>query len=37
MFSREELEMIKAIRDLNNDQMIDEYEALEAYIEICGE
>lgn len=37
MFSGEELEMIRAIRDLNSDQMIDEYEALEAYIEILGE
>lgn len=37
MFSREELEMIQVIRDLNNDQSIDEYEALEAYIEILGE
>lgn len=37
MFSIDELEMIQAIRDINNDQTIDEYEALEAYIEIMGE
>lgn len=37
MFSIEDLEMIQAIRDINNDQMIDEYEALESYIEIMSE
>lgn len=35
-FSKDELEMIQVIRDLNNDQTIDEYEALESYIEILG-
>lgn len=34
MFSKEELEMIQTIRDINNDQTIDEYEALETYIEV---
>lgn len=34
-FSDEELEMIKAIRNINNDNTIDPYEALETYIEIC--
>lgn len=34
MWDNDELEMIQAIRDLNNDQSIDEYEALESYIEI---
>lgn len=37
MFSREESDMIQSIRDINNDQTIDEYEALESYIEIIGE
>lgn len=35
MFSLGELEMIQSIRDLNNDQSIDPYDALETYIEIC--
>lgn len=35
-FNQEELEMIQAIRDINNDQSIDPYEALEAY-EACME
>lgn len=37
MFSKEELEMIQSIRDIIGDQTIDEYDALEAYIEIMGE
>lgn len=36
-FTKDELEMIQAIRDINNDQTINEYEALAAYIEILGE
>lgn len=36
-FTNEELEMIQAIRDINNDQTINEDEALAAYIEIVGE
>lgn len=34
MFSKEELKMIQAIRDIIGDQTIDEYEALETYIEV---
>ena len=34
MFSKEELEMIQSIRDIIGDQTIDEYEALETYIEV---
>ena len=30
-FSKDELEMIQAIRGINHDDSIDEYEALEAY------
>lgn len=37
MFSKDELEMIQSIRDINNDQIIDEYEALAAYIEMISE
>lgn len=37
MFNNEDLEMIRIIRDINQDQTIDSYEALEAYIEIIGD
>lgn len=33
-FSKDELEMIQSLRDINDDQTIDKYEALESYIEI---
>lgn len=36
MFSNEELEIIKCIRDLLQDDTIDEYDCIETYIEIVG-
>lgn len=36
-FSNEELKMIQSIRNINNDQTLDTYECLAAYIEIMGE
>ena len=37
MFSLEELEMVKCIRDLLGDDTIDECDCIETYIEILGE
>lgn len=36
LFSQEELEVIRSIRNLNNDQSLDEYECLETYEEMLG-
>lgn len=35
MFSQEELEIVNCIKRLLNDDNMDEFEALETYIEIC--